>query len=211
MQDIIQSLNWRCAVKRFDTNKKISDSDIETIKEILRLTPSAYGVQPWKFLIIKNKELRKKLREVSKSKAQVEESDIFIVFCSLRTLDEKYINKHLFNVSQTREIERATLDPYKEIILQSISSLPPQEYKAWAEKQVYIALGNLLTSLACMKIDACPLEAINKERYDEILGLKEKNLSSSVACAIGYRSKEDTYSLLKKVRFDTEELFEIIN
>lgn len=210
MQNILDILNWRFAIKRFDKNKKISDLDFETIQEILRLTPSAYGIQPWKFLIIKNQELKKQLRSVSKNQVQVEENDFLIVFCILKTLDENYVDKHLMNVSQKRGIERKSLDAYKEIILQSVCSLWEAEYKAWAEKQVYIALGNLLTSLALMKIDSCPMEAINKEKYDEILWLREKNLASCVACAVWYRSSEDTYSLLKKVRFEKNEIIEII-
>jgi len=123
MQNILDILNWRFAIKRFDKNKKISDLDFETIQEILRLTPSAYGIQPWKFLIIKNQELKKQLRSVSKNQVQVEENDFLIVFCILKTLDENYVDKHLMNVSQKRGIERKSLDAYKEIILQSVCSL----------------------------------------------------------------------------------------
>ncbi len=121
--DILQSLNWRYAIKRFDTNKKISNSDLEIIQEILRLTPSAYGLQPWKFLIIKNKELRKQLKDVSKNQVQVEESDFLIVFCYQRVIDERYVEKYIESVVKERWVPKESLEAYKGIILQSVCSL----------------------------------------------------------------------------------------
>ena len=209
-QHILEALNWRYATKKFDSSKKISPKDLETIKEVLRLTPSSYGLQPWKFLLIENQALRQQLREKSWGQSQVTDASHLIVFCSYLDLKEEHIDEHIANTSITRNQDIENLAGYGNFVKKTLSNLSPTDISTWSSKQLYIALGQLMLACAEMKIDATPMEGFEPVGYDEILGLKAKNLHATLVCPIGYRHPEDGAQFLKKVRKTTEDVFEII-
>lgn len=209
-QHILEALNWRYATKKFDSSKKISPKDLETIKEVLRLTPSSYGLQPWKFLLIENQALRQQLREKSWGQSQVTDASHLIVFCSYLDLKEEHIDDHIANTSVTRNQDIENLAGYGNFVKKTLSNLSPTDISTWSSKQLYIALGQLMLACAEMKIDATPMEGFEPAGYDEILGLKAKNLHATLVCPIGYRHLEDGAQFHKKVRKTTEDVFEII-
>lgn len=208
-QHIIEALNWRYATKKFDSSKKISPKELETLKEVLRLTPSSYGLQPWKFLIIENQALRQQLREKSWGQSQVTDASHLIVLCSYINVQDEHIDGHVSNTALVREQDPSLLAGYGNFMKKTINQLSEEQTKIWSSKQVYIALGQLMLACASMKIDATPMEGFEPEGYDEILGLKAKNLHATLVCPIGYRHAEDAAQFNKKVRKSTEELFEI--
>jgi nitroreductase / dihydropteridine reductase len=209
-QHILDALNWRYATKKFDSSKKISTKDLETLKEVLRLTPSSYGLQPWKFLIIENQALRQQLREKSWGQSQVTDASHLIVFCSYLDLKEEHIDNHIANTSITRNQDIANLAGYGNFVKKTLSNLSPNDISTWSSKQLYIALGQLMLACAEMKIDATPMEGFEPAGYDEILGLKAKNLHATLVCPIGYRHVEDDAQFNNKVRKSGEEVFETI-
>jgi len=206
----IESLQWRYATKKFDATKKVTEEDLESLKEAIRLSASSYGLQPYQVLIVENNDIRKQLQPVSWGQSQIVDASHLIIFCNETDVNDDFIDNYLENVSNTRGIALEEIKKYGDFMKSKITPLAPDVKLNWASKQVYIALGNLLSAAAQLKIDTCPIEGFEPERYDEILGLKEKGLRSSVVAAIGYRSSEDQTQHFAKVRKSTQELFNTI-
>lgn len=210
MNKIIEDLNWRYATKKFDSSKKISHDEIEIIKESLRLTPSSYGLQPLKFLIIESPAIREKLVPASYGQMQIKDASHLIVICSLINIEDEHINEYMQNIVDTRSLDPAKLKPFRNTIKETINRLTPKEVITWTEKQAYIALGQLLHTCASMRIDATPMEGFDPKAYDEILNLSEANLKATLVCPIGYRHEEDEMQHQSKVRKPSKLLFETI-
>lgn len=201
MKNIIEALNWRYATKVFDEDKKVGDADFAELLEALRLAPSSFGLQPWKFIVVKNQEMRAKLRAAAWDQSAVTDASYFIVFTALRDMNEAHVDHFLGTMSETTSTPIEKLAGYKKIILDFISTMDERAVGEWSARQVYVALGELLTLCAMKEIDACPMEGFDRQKFDEILGLIGAPYATRVACAIGYRSPEDKYALAKKVRF----------
>ncbi len=204
---LIGQLNWRCATKQFDPQRKISSADWTTLEEALVLTPSSFGLQPWKFVVVTDPAIRDKLVAASWGQRQVAEASHLVVFAIKKNLGEQDIDRHLNRVAEVRGVPRESLGSYRDMMVGSIvKGRNDAERRVWATKQVYIALGNFLTSAALLGIDACPMEGIEPAKYDEILGLDKQGLGAVVAAAAGYRAATDNYSQAKKVRFPRDEV-----
>ncbi len=206
-KDYIEKLNFRYATKKFNPDKKLTTKQIDDIKEAIQLSASSYGLQPYEILIIENIELRKKLKEVSWNQPQITDASHLIVFCANTNVDENYLDRYIQNISETRNIDEKNLKGMKDMIANTVLKFDENSKIAWAEKQAYLALGNLLSAVAHFGIDACPMEGFDQSKYDEILDLKSKNLKSSVIATVGYRSEEDELQHAKKVRKHKQELF----
>ena len=208
---LIEQLQWRYAVKKFDNQKKISSKDWKTLEESLVLTPSSYGLQPWKFLVIQDAKVRKLLTPHSWNQTQVEDCSHFVVFAAKTSVDDAYLDFYFDEISRIRGVAKETTAGYRKMIASDLQQGPRSKMiPEWAIRQTYIALGNLMTCAAVLKIDTCPMEGISPPHYDEILGLKNTGYQTAVACAVGYRSAEDKYALAKKVRFDRDKLVQTI-
>lgn len=204
---INQSLSWRYATKQFDPSKKLSEESLSTLLNALHLSPSSFGLQPWKFIVVSDPALREKLREHSWNQPQVVEASHLIVLACARSVTPTFVDAHLELMAQVRSISIESLAPYREIILPFIQNLSDSgSIEAWAARQTYLALGMLLSTAAFLKIDACPLEGITPSHYDNLLGLKSSNFTTKVACAIGYRSSDDGNAAAKKVRAPVEQV-----
>ncbi len=207
MSTIIESLNWRYATKKFDPSAKVSAEDLNTLKEAIRLSASSYGMQPYEVFVIEDPEIRRQLKEASWGQPQITDASHLIVFASKTDVTAKDTEAYMNNISKTRNIPVESLSGFRNMINNSVISLPQEVKSTWAAKQAYIALGNLLASAAQLQIDACPMEGFDAEGYNKILGLKEKGLNAAVIATIGYRSSEDEMQQLPKVRKPSEELF----
>ena len=198
--DLIASLKKRYAVKKFDPHKKLSPTQVQDILEAGRLTATSYGLQLMKFVLVENPIIREKLVDASFGQRQVADASHLIVLCRERDLDLDHFEQYVDNISRIRKVEKNSLDKFKHAMTKSILTKTKEEQEIWMDKQVYIALGNLLTSCAVLDIDACPMEGFIPEEYDEILGLENENLSAVLALPIGYRASDDPNALRKKVR-----------
>jgi nitroreductase len=197
----LASLEWRYATKAFDT-RKLPDATWAALEESLRLTPSSYGLQPWKFIVVNDPTLRTKLRPVSWNQSQVTDASHLVVFARRTEVTETDVNEFFNQMVSERQADATKLEPYRQMMLGGVvKGKDAAAQKDWAARQLYIALGQLMGAAAAMAIDTCPLEGIDPDAYTEILGLKGTGYEVVVACAVGYRSAEDKYAGMKKIRF----------
>ncbi len=198
--DIIEKLNWRYATKQFDPTKKLSDDQVNKLIEATNLSPSSFGLQPFSILLIENEEIRKKLKEAAWNQPQLTDASHVVLFAAHTDLSNKDVEDFLKLISETRNIPLESLSEYDAMMKGFIAGMSESDKINWISKQTYIALGQLLVTCAVEGIDACPMEGFDKGQFDEILGLKDKNLTSVVMATIGYRSENDKYQHLAKVR-----------
>ena len=209
--NIIDSLNWRYATTKFDTQRIISDSDIDKLKEIVKLAPSSWGMQFYKIIIIKDNELKQKLLPAAYNQNQVADCSHLFVFCSLKKVFEDDINLMIDEFHSLRakddNYSKEGTDKYASGAKKSILGMEPKKQSEWLKKQCYIALGQLMVGCADMRIDSCPMEGFKSDEVDEILDLQSQNLTSVVLLPSGYRSEDDKYQHKTKVRKPNNLLF----
>lgn len=207
MNTFLENQNWRYATKKFDSTKKISNEDLNILKEAIRLSSSSYGLQPYKVIFVENPELRAKLQGAAYGQSQVVDASHLIVFANETNVDEKSINTYIKRISETRNIPTESLAGFGEYMKGVINSMPEDVKNIWASKQTYLALGNLLNAAAELKIDVTPMEGFVPSKVNEILELDKLGLNASLMATIGYRHEEDATQHNKKVRKSNEELF----
>lgn len=206
---LITQLNWRYATKKFDPTKRIPNADWETLLESLRLSPSSYGLQPWRFVIVETPELRKTLRTLSWNQEQVETASHFIVITTLKRLSTDYVDRHIARTAALRQIPIESLAGYRQVIINDLVTGPRKDQiHPWSQRQAYIAMGTLMTSAALMHIDTCPLEGIQASAYDQTLGLETTDYATVAAVALGYRHPDDKYQHTAKVRFTRNDIID---
>lgn len=205
-QNLISNLNWRYATKAFNPSKKVSPEEIEGLMETTILAPSSFGLQPFKIVLVSNSELKEKLKGASYGQSQVADCSHLVIFCVKTKIDENDVKEFIVSTAKIRGIEIESLKGYHDTILSFIKNKDQASLTTWAQKQIYIALGFLLESAAQMKIDTCPMEGFNPSQFDQILGLKDHGLTSTVICTVGYRSEDDITSEYKKSRFSMEDM-----
>ena len=211
MNNIIDALNWRYATKKFDSTKKLSQDDMNTLLESLRLSPASFGLETWRFIHVKNSKIRTQLQANSRWQPQITEASDLIVIAAQTNIQESDVNSYLQNIIDIRGGSIDMLESMKWMIIWTIWSRTPEQLKWWTQKQAYIAMGVLLTVCASMGIDACPMEGFDPAKYDEILWLDKLWLTATLVIPVGYRSEEDKYAHLAKVRFPKEKLVIEIN
>ncbi len=210
MNNTIDALNWRYAAKSFDTTKKVSQSDLTDIIESFRLSPSSFGLEPWKLIVIENDELKNELVNYSYNQKQVGESSHLLVFTIRTDLDDDFIDEHLDNNTKITWATRENLSAYENVMKWYFSAMDQEAKEKWAREQVFISLGVVLNTLAQKWIDSCAIWWFNPAKYDEVLWLSDKKLKSVVVLPIGYRNIDDKYSKSPKVRFENEKIVEFI-
>ncbi|TYC14808.1 NAD(P)H-dependent oxidoreductase [Bizionia gelidisalsuginis] len=198
--EIIEQLNWRYATKKFNKNKQLSAQDIQQLKEAFNLTATSYGLQPIKLVILSNKTLQKELVAHTFNQPQVEQASHVLVFCIETKIDTNYIETYFKRIKAIRNTPDAITNPFKQFLIEDFDKKSQVDIESWAVKQVYLAMGNLLTVCALHKIDACPMEGFVGDKYDEVLDLKSKNLKSILIMPIGFRAEDDMFADFKKVR-----------
>lgn len=210
-QDLIKNaLEWRYATKKYDPSRKISDADWNLLTEALHLAPSSYGLQAWKFIDVRNPEIRKALRPFSWNQSQIEEASHLVVVTSMQEMTAEHIRKHILRTAEVRGQDPAALDGYRQFMETKILQEKPRaSHPGWLQRQAYIAMGFLLETAALLKIDATPIEGIEPEKYDAILGLDKTSYRTSAVVALGYRHAEDAYQHAKKSRFPVSEVIEV--
>lgn len=205
MQENIQkALSWRYGAKIF-TNKPLDKNLLDAILEAGRMAPGAYGLQPYKLIHVKNPELRQKLREASFGQPKVTDASEYVVVAARTDLDENFIEEYVQNISKTRGVKREDLQGFFENMKGDILSRDENRKSSWAGRMAYISFGFMLETAALLGVDAGPMEGFINSKYDEILGLKEKGLTSLGGLALGYRDESDEYATLKKVRVSKED------
>lgn len=208
--EIQKALEWRYATKRFDTSKKISDKDWSTLKEALKMAPSSFGMQPWKFVVVQNPQIREKLRGAGFNQSQFTDASHLVVFATREQIDEKFVQAYIQRVADVRGIPSDSLGGFKSTMLETVNGPLKGKNLPWTQRQAYIAMGFLLETAALLQIDACPMEGFDPNAFDKILGLEGKGWKSVATVALGYRHPEDGYQNMKKVRFADETVIEYV-
>lgn len=208
--ELLKNLQWRYATKKFDPNKKVTDIDIEKLKQVVQLSVSSYGLQLYKILIVTDKEIRRKLLPVSWGQSQIVDASHLFVFCSYTEVKDKDIDNFISQTATTRNLEVAQLKGYGDFIKSKLNEKSESELSSWLKSQTYLALSSLLNACAELKIDACPMEGFDPIAYNKILDLDSKGLSASLVAPIGFRHIEDGTQELAKVRKPLELLFDEI-
>lgn len=198
--DIIESLEWRYATKKFDFNKKLSKTKIDILKHAFNLTATSFGLQTIYMLIIKNDSLRNKLLGAAYNQSQIVDASHLLVLCIKDHIEAEDIDALFNNVSDLRQTPESILEPYRNNLKSMMQNMSQAEQQEWSIKQAYITLGNLMTVCALERIDSCPMEGFNRDQFDEVLKLKEKQLKSVLLLPVGYRAEDDMFSTFKKVR-----------
>jgi len=207
IQPLLRALHWRYATKVFDPGKRISSDVWSTIEQALVLTPSSYGLQPYRFLLVANPEKRAALLPHSWSQRQVVDCSHFVVFTARTGMDTADVDKLIQRISLVRGVPSESLEAYRNMMLSDIVNGPRgKTAHDWAARQAYIALGSAMTAAAILGVDACPMEGLNPAEYDRVLGLAGSGYTTIVACAFGYRAANDKSIALPKVRFESADL-----
>ncbi len=206
---LIHQLQWRYATKAFDASKKIPADIWQALEQALVLTPSSFGLQPWKFFIITDPVVKEKLVAASWGQKQSQQCSHFVVFTIKKDMGPADVDKYMKRIVELRGGTLEAIDGFKNIMLGFLSR-PKDKFDVdrWAAHQIYIALGNFMTSAAILGVDTCPMEGIDAAKYDEILGLQSREYRTFVACAAGYRSADDKYAFVPKVRYKAEDVIE---
>ncbi|MCI9843529.1 NAD(P)H-dependent oxidoreductase [Flavobacterium pectinovorum] len=207
MSTLLENQNWRYATKQYDATKKISETDLNTIKEAVRLSASSYGLQPYKVIIVENPDIREQLKVAAYGQTQITDASQLFIFANDLNIGDEAISNYINNISQTRGVPVAALAGFSDMMKGAITNLPTDTRNNWSAKQTYIALGNLLSAAAELKIDATPMEGFNAAAFNEILGFDKLGLNASVIATVGYRHEDDDTQHYKKVRKSQEELF----
>jgi nitroreductase len=209
--DLIAQLNWRYAVKQFDPTRTLTSAQWDTLAQSLILSPSSYGLEPWKFINVVNKDVRTRLQAAAYGQSKVTEASHFLVLCIVKDFGQAGVDSYITRTSEIRKVPAAALDGYKKAIVGDLVTGPRHAIiNEWSARQLYIALGTLLTSAAVLGIDACPMEGFDIGQFDQILGLSAKGLTARVSCALGFRSATDDYATKAKVRFPRSDVIEVI-
>ena len=206
-ETLIETLSWRYATKKFNPSKKIDATTWKALEESLALTPSSYGLQPWKFLVVQDPELRAKLREQSWGQGQVTDASHFVVFTHRTDVTEADVDRYLARIAEVRGVTLESLAGFRKMLVDNLVNRGQRsDIPEWTARQTYIALGQLMTAAAALGVDATPMEGLDPKAYDRILGLEGTGYATTMACALGYRAEDDGYAQLPKVRFATDEL-----
>jgi nitroreductase len=204
---LLHQLQWRYATKKFDPTQKIAPEVWQILEQSLVLTPSSFGLQPWKFFVVTNPELREKLVEYSWNQRQVADASHLVVLAAKKNLNVTDVDRYVELMSDVREVPAESLQGLSNVIKGFMDKPPyPITLDDWATRQVYIALGQLMTSAAMLGIDTCPMEGFDRAKYNDILNLDEQGYSVVVLCPLGYRASDDKYATLPKVRYPKDTL-----
>jgi nitroreductase len=201
---LLKALHFRYATKKFDASKKIDPDAWDALEQSLVLTPSSFGLQPWRFIIITDSALREQLVGHTWGQRQVADCSHLVVMAVRKSVDIVYIERFIARHAEVRGITVESLAGYRNMMAGSTGMMTGD----WAAKQAYIALGQFMLAAAILGIDTCPMEGFLPEKYDEALGLEAEGLTTAVLCAAGYRAAGDRAASMTKVRWAADDVIE---
>jgi len=208
-EQLCERLRWRYATKQFDPARPIPAAVWNALEDALVLSPSSFGLQPWKFVIVDDPALRQQLRTVSWNQAQITEASKLVVFLGQRTMTEADIDRFLQRTCEVRGALITSLDGYRRMLVNFVQTgWAAQDLAGWNARQVYLALGQFMAAAAMVGVDTCPMEGIDTIAYDRLLGHEGGAFKTLCACTAGYRFATDKHGLAAKVRYQKDQLIE---
>lgn len=204
---LLEALNWRYATKKFDKNKRIAPDLWATLEQALVLSPSSFGLQPWKFIVVTSASTKAELSAAAYGQTQPADASHFVVFAVRKNLGMDYVDKFLGRTAEVRGIPVESLAGYRQVMQSSIEgSAKAGTLDGGQAQQCFVALGQFMTAAALLGVDTCALGGIDRAKFDEILGLDNIGYTTAVTCAAGYRAADDKYAALPKVRFENKDV-----
>lgn len=187
MSEFLEAMAFRHACKQFDTEKQIPAEEFESLLEVARTSPSSFGMEPWRLIVIRKPALRKALKSACWNQNQITECSELVVF----TTDNDTVRSgtpYVRKMFERRGLPSEAVDTYMGVYKNYLEPIECDEVllENWTAKQCYIAMANMMTYAATLKIDSCPIEGFDKESVEAILDL-EYGHSVAVICAFGYR------------------------
>jgi nitroreductase len=202
MNNYLTKLEWRYAVKKFDPSKKLTPEQLDLLIESLRLTPSSSGMQLWKFYVVENMELRDKIREAASNQSQITDASHLILLASRKSPTQSDVEAQLEQTAATQHVTLESLSGYRKSMEELLSRMGPDAREQWAARQIYIALGFLLSAAAENSIDTCPMEGFNSDIVTQLIGADKEGYVVRLLVPAGFRSPDDPAAKRAKVRFD---------
>jgi len=200
--ELIESLQWRYATKKM-TGENIPEEKLERILEATRLAPSSYGLTPYQVIVVEDQDLKEQLVGACYGQTQLKDSSAVLVFAVWDEITEWSVENYIHEIAYQRNIPVIELDGLKGMMIGTITNMDEEQKTIWAQKQAYIGLGFSLVASALEEVDSTPMEGFLPNKVDEVLGLRELGLKSTVILTLGYRDTEgDSLSTMKKVRRD---------
>jgi nitroreductase len=211
-EQILERLQWRYATKKFDPTKKIPEPVWQALEQSLVLSPSSFGLQPWKFFVIRNPEIRQRLLEYSWGQTQVVEASHLVVLAIKKDLNASDVDRYVTRMAKVQQVPTESLEGFAKVVKNFLVNPPYKlDLDEWAARQTYLALGFYMTCAAMLGIDTLPMEGFVPAKYDEVLGLPAKGYHAVVLCPAGYRAEDDKYAAKPKVRYPTEVVVDYID
>jgi nitroreductase len=205
-QSLTKALSWRYAVNEFDTKKKVSEEALNAILEAGNLMPTAYGLQPFRFVVVSDQAVKDSLVAHAYDQAHVAQNSHLVIIAARTDIDEAFISEFTTRLETTRGLPSGSVDGYKAVMVGDIGSRSSEEKIVWAKRQAFLALGGMMAAASMLEVDNHALEGFDTAAFDEILGLKEMNLTAGVLLALGYRAETDTWQHYAKVRRATNDV-----
>ncbi len=199
-QMILDAFQFRSACKKYDPSRTVSDEDFATIMEAARLSPSSFGFEPWKFLVLQDPEIKKKLWDLAwGAQNSFNGASHFVILLARKKVDLIYSADYINYIMQdVQKMMPEAMEPRKK----RVENFQKEDFKLlegeraifdWACKQTYIALGNMLTVAGFLRVDSCPIEGFNRAGVEEVLAeagvLDREHFGVSVMVSFGYRAE----------------------
>lgn len=211
-QSALEQLHWRYATKQFDPTQQIPPETWHVLEQSLVLTPSSFGLQPWKFFVVRNPDLRQQLVEHSWGQKQVVDASHLVVFAIKKNLNAADVERYLARMAEVQQVPVESLQGFGKVVKGFMEKPPyPLDVDDWSTRQVYIALGQFMTTAAMLGVDTCPMEGFVPAKYDEVLGLNAQGYAAVLVCPAGYRAADDKNAAKPKVRFTTEDVVQYVD
>ena len=196
MNPVIRALRFRHACKSFNPDKKIPREKIDMILSAAHLSPSSFGLEPWRFVVFETDSAKQSLRPACWDQPQITDcSDLVVILTrpSLVLPDSDYVKQKFARRQLPADATEAYIARYRRHMQTEVE--PRMSYYAWGSKQCYIALGNMMTAAAAAGIDSCPIEGFDKQPVEEVLELNTDQYQVAVILALGFRAREQTQRL----------------
>jgi nitroreductase len=201
-QELLERLRWRYATKKFDPTRKIDADTWAALEHSLLLSPSSYGLQPWKFLVIDDRAVREALLPLTWNQRQVVDASHYVVFAARKDVAATDVERWMARLAEVRGIGRETLAGYERAMTGFVAKPPTHVVlDDWTARQTYIALGFAMEAAALLGVDTCAMEGLEPAKYDAVLGLDGRGYRTICALALGYRAADDRNATNPKARF----------
>lgn len=210
MDEYLNNLTWRYATKKFDPQKKLSVAETDMLEETLRLAPSSFGFQLWKFYRIDDPAVRAAIKDAGYGQSQITDASHLYALASKSAPTEQDVTDFIESIKTAHSVTDESLAGYKKGLEGAITGKPAVDIATWTAKQVYIALGFILDAAAQHHIDTCPMEGFDHDKVSEIIGATKEGYAVQVLCPVGHRAADDNYATQKKVRYPKERVIKVI-